>query len=83
MDDGVATGATMRAAIKSARAKGAERIILALPVAPIRFRDNIKDEVDEIVILQEPEFFPAVGYFYEQFAQTKDDEVIRLLEQSK
>ncbi len=83
VDDGVATGATMRAAIKSACAKGAERIILALPVAPIRFRDSIQDAVDEIIILQEPEFFPAVGYFYEQFAQTEDDEVVRLLEQSR
>ncbi len=81
VDDGVATGATMRAAIQSARAKGAERIILALPVAPIRFRESIKDAVDGIVILQEPAFFPAVGYFYEQFAQTEDDEVVRLLEQ--
>ena len=83
VDDGVATGATMHAAIKSARAKGAQRIILALPVAPIQFRGSIKDEVDEVIILQEPEFFPAVGYFYEQFAQTADDEVVRLLEQSK
>ena len=83
IDDGVATGATMRAAIQSARAKGAQRIILALPVAPIQFRDTIKDEVDDIIILQEPTFFPGVSYFYDQFAQTEDDEDVRLLEQSE
>lgn len=80
IDDGVATGATMRAAIRSAQKKGAEHIVLALPVAPQRFRDTIAKEVDEIVILDEPDFFPAVGYFYQDFTQTEDEEVIELLE---
>ena len=81
VDDGVATGATMRAAIQSAKKKGAERIVLALPVAPQRFRDAIVNEVDEVIILDEPDFFPAVGYFYDNFAQTEDAEVVILLDE--
>ncbi|MEX0849251.1 MAG: phosphoribosyltransferase [Candidatus Dependentiae bacterium] len=79
VDDGVATGATMRAAIVSAKQRGAKEIVLALPVAPIDFRKMVQDEVDEMVILQEPDFFPAVGYFYDNFAQVEDDEVVKLL----
>lgn len=79
VDDGVATGATMRAALESARHKGAQYIILALPVAPPEFRGTVASAVDEVVILQEPEFFPSVGYFYERFDQTEDQEVIKLL----
>jgi predicted phosphoribosyltransferase len=79
VDDGVATGATMRAAIASARQRGAQQIVLALPVAPSDFRKMVQDEVDDVVILYEPDFFPAVGYFYDDFAQVQDDEVVKLL----
>lgn len=79
VDDGVATGATMRASIASAKRRGAQKIILALPVAPIGFRKLIEPEVDAMAILQEPEFFPAVGYFFNDFTQVEDEQVVALL----
>ncbi len=79
VDDGVATGATMRAAIASAKKRGAGKIVLALPVAPTGFKNQIQVDVDEVVILQEPDFFPAVGYFYDDFKQVEDDQVVKLL----
>ncbi len=80
VDDGVATGATMRAAIASAEKRGAQEIILALPVAPIGFKEAVRSNVDGMVILQEPVFFPAVGYFYDDFTQVEDDQVVKLLD---
>jgi len=80
VDDGVATGATMRAAIASAHALGAHTVVVALPVAPKEFRASLQHDVDELVILYEADFFPAVGYFYQQFAQTEDSQVRALLQ---
>lgn len=79
VDDGVATGATMHAALLSARKKGAQRIVLALPVAPPDFRAMIANDVDEIVILKEAAFFPGISFFYEEFEQVPDDVVVSLL----
>ncbi len=79
IDDGLATGATMRAAIKSARAKGADRVVVAVPVAASDSLEIIKQEADEVVCLRAPLFFGAVGAFYEEFGQTSDEEVIELL----
>jgi putative phosphoribosyl transferase len=82
VDDGVATGATVQAATEAAHYKGAEHIILALPVAPPEFRSAIDSSVDHYTVLQEERFFPGISYFYQQFDQIEDDEVVRLLQQS-
>ena len=79
IDDGLATGSTMRAAIKTCRVEGAHRLILAVPVAPPDTLKRLKNEVDEVVCLSTPPSFQAVGQFYSHFDQTSDDEVIALL----
>lgn len=81
-DDGIATGFTVRAAIKSVRSKGAKRVILAIPVAPVDVINALKREVDEVVVLDIPTPFMAVGLFYDKFPQTTDEEVIDLLHRS-
>lgn len=79
VDDGVATGATMRAAIRSARAKGATKIVVASPViAPDTLR-ILKNETDECVFLDAPDYFAAVGGFYQTFPQINDQEVVAIL----
>ena len=82
IDDGIATGATMKAAISSAKAKKAAKIIVAVPVGPPETINAIKLLVDTVICLTIPEAFAAVGSFYEMFAQTSDEEVIALLEKS-
>ena len=79
VDDGIATGLTMRAAIKSVRAKKAAKIIVAVPVAARDSLARIKREVDRAVCLNTPRFFGAVGAFYQEFGQVKDEEVVELL----
>jgi putative phosphoribosyl transferase len=75
VDDGLATGATMRAAIKALRERGAAKIVVAVPVgAPETCRD-FQEEVDETICAISPEYFQAVGQFYDDFSQTSDDEV--------
>lgn len=81
VDDGLATGATMKAAIQSIRSLGASRIVVAVPVSPPDTFEEIKEMVDEAVVLDTPYYFQAVGEFYEDFSQTEDDEVISLLAQ--
>ena len=80
VDDGIATGATMKAAIVSARAKGAKKIVVAIPVIASDTAGVFEEEADDLVYLQAPLYFGAVGRFYEAFDQTNDDEVIRLLD---
>jgi putative phosphoribosyl transferase len=80
VDDGIATGASMRAAILGLRKKGAKKIVLAVPVAAPESLMEIAPEVDETVCLYAPGVFMAVGQFYRDFDQTSDEEVIRLLE---
>lgn len=80
VDDGIATGSTMRAAIASVKQQGAASITLAVPVAPPETLRALKQEVDRIVCLDQPASFFAVGQFYHQFNQTSDDEVIALLQ---
>ncbi len=78
-DDGIATGATMIAALHTVRAAGARKIIVAGPVgAPDRI-DALRPLCDRIVCLQEPEAFWAIGQFYRDFAQVEDDRVLELL----
>ena len=79
VDDGLATGATMRAAVKALRQLGAAKIIVAVPVGAADTCHELEHEVDEAVCLMAPEWFQAVGQFYEDFSQTSDDEVRELL----
>ena len=79
VDDGLATGATMRAAVKALRQCGAARIVVAVPVGPPDTCREIEEEADETVCATTPEFFQAVGQYYEDFSQTSDEEVRELL----
>jgi len=83
VDDGIATGSTMRAAIASARAKGAEKIIVAVPVIPPDTIPVLQQEVDELIYLDAPVYFGAVGAFYQNFGQTPDEEVVSLMEEAR
>ncbi len=82
VDDGLATGSTARAACKVARARGAARVILAVPVAPQDWKARLGADADDFVCLEAPEMFFAVGQFYDNFAQTSDEEVLASLEQA-
>jgi len=79
VDDGIATGATMRAALRATRMRKPGRLILAVPVAAADTLNSLRKEADEVVCLATPEPFGAVGYFYRDFGQTSDAEVIALL----
>ncbi|CEK10542.1 phosphoribosyltransferase [Legionella hackeliae] len=79
VDDGVATGATMRAAIKAIRQNNPARLVMAIPVAAFSTYQEMSKLVDEIVCPLQPLHFYAVGLWYEDFAQTTDDEVSELL----
>jgi predicted phosphoribosyltransferase len=79
VDDGVATGATMRAGLQTLRALGAARIIAASPVGAADSVASLEEDADEVVVLETPAWFSAVGQWYEDFAQTTDDEVRALL----
>jgi len=80
VDDGIATGATMLAAIKALRQHKPASMIIAAPVAAPSAYDDLKTLVDKIICPLKPTHFNAVGLWYEQFPQTSDDEVIELLE---
>lgn len=80
VDDGLATGSTMEAAIKTVQKEGAKKIVVAVPVSPPDTLERIRLQVDEAVALMTPQAFMAVGQFYEVFDQTEDDEVIALLQ---
>ena len=79
VDDGVATGSTVIAAIRALRRHGLERLVLAIPVAPPDTAAMLRGMVDELVVLATPESFGAVGTFYDEFPQVSDDEVAALL----
>ncbi|MDP9020403.1 MAG: phosphoribosyltransferase, partial [Actinomycetota bacterium] len=82
VDDGLATGATMRAAVAALRRQGPRRIVVAVPAAAKPTRDELAAEVDEIVVAATPSPFHAVGLSYLDFSQISDDEVRRLLDAS-
>ncbi len=82
VDDGLATGASMRAAIRAVRQRNPSRIVVAVPTAAASTCDELAREVDEIVCLRTPEPFYAVGLWYDDFSQTSDDEVRELLERA-
>jgi len=79
VDDGLATGATMRAAARAVRQQGPEKIVVAVPVAAETTCREFRDEVDEVICAVTDENFYAVGQFYEDFSQTTDEEVRELL----
>ena len=79
IDDGLATGSTMRAAVRALRQQGPERIVVAVPTAARETCEGFRDEVDDIVCAITPEPFYAVGLWYEDFSQTTDDQVRSLL----
>ncbi len=79
VDDGIATGYTVRAALLSLRRRRPELLVLAVPVAPPDTLQELRPLADRTVCLESPEFFMAVGQFYEDFSQTTDQEVIDLL----
>ena len=82
VDDGVATGSTAVAALRWARARGAERVVLAVPVAPPQSLERLRAEADEVVVLETPQPFLAVGEWYRDFDQTTDDQVVSALARS-
>jgi putative phosphoribosyl transferase len=83
IDDGIATGSTMKAALASVRKRGAKSVIIAIPVGPPSTIRELEKEADRVVCLHAPEAFYAIGQFYGDFTQTQDEEVIRLLKLNK
>jgi predicted phosphoribosyltransferase len=79
VDDGLATGSTMRAAAAALQKEGASKVIVAVPVAARETCDDLREIVDEVICARTPEPFRAVGLWYEDFDQTTDDEVRELL----
>jgi len=79
VDDGLATGSTMIAALHSLRAKNPQKLICAVPVAPPDTLEKVRPYADETICLSAPEAFFAVGQFYQDFRQVSDDDVVRLL----
>ncbi len=83
VDDGVATGATLKATLRSLRRRGAKPLVVAVPVGPPDTIAALESEADRVICLQMPELFFAIGEFYENFDQTTDQEVIELLEKNR
>jgi putative phosphoribosyl transferase len=83
VDDGLATGSTMRAAVAELRQLGPERVVVAVPIAAPSTCEELSAEVDDIVCAATPEPFHAVGLWYEDFSQTTDEEVRELLQAAR
>jgi len=83
VDDGIATGSTMKAALTSVRNRGASSVTVAVPVGPPSTIEELNELADRVVCLYTPEYFQAIGEFYNDFSQTPDEEVIRLLRENK
>lgn len=82
VDDGIATGASIRAAIAALKRRNPLKLILAVPVAPADTIEKLRAEVDDVVCLQMPEPFYAIGMHYDDFHQVPDDEVVRLMNEA-
>lgn len=80
VDDGIATGATMIAAIREIRNNQPEKVVVAIPVAPPDTVEELKKEADEVIALQTPRLFFAVSQWYQNFKQYSDEEVIKLMQ---
>jgi putative phosphoribosyl transferase len=83
VDDGIATGSTMKAALASVKNRGAASIAVAVPVGPPSTIEELEKMADRVVCIYTPEFFQAIGEFYRDFNQTSDEEVIGLLLENK
>jgi putative phosphoribosyl transferase len=83
VDDGIATGGTMKAALRALGSRAPKRLVLAVPVAPADSLAELESECDEIVCLERPALFGSVGNHYADFSQTEDAEVVRLLAQAR
>jgi predicted phosphoribosyltransferase len=83
IDDGLATGATMQVAVAALRQKGAQRVVVGVPVASPDTCDAFRDITDDIVCVFTPEPFYAVGFWYDDFGQMSDDEVHDLLDRGQ
>ncbi|CAA0134307.1 Putative phosphoribosyl transferase [Mycolicibacterium vanbaalenii] len=83
VDDGIATGATAKAACQVARAHGAKRVVLAVPIGPDDLAEQFAGYADEVICLRTPTYFSAVGQGYRHFTQTSDDEVVTLLDRAR
>jgi putative phosphoribosyl transferase len=83
VDDGVATGSTLKAALHSLRKIGVKNLVVAVPVGPVDTIKELKLQADRVICLHTPEPFYAIGEFYEDFDQTNDEEVINLLHRSR
>jgi putative phosphoribosyl transferase len=81
IDDGIATGATMRAALQAIRARRPQKLVLAVPVAPTSTLAELQSEADDIICLEDYEVFGAIGIYYANFKQVSDQEVINILKQ--
>ncbi len=81
MDDGLATGATMVAAVRWARSRGAARVVVAVPVGAAQSARALRREADEVVCPHEQRRFGAVGFWYDSFTQVENAEVIALLDE--
>lgn len=79
IDDGIATGATTRAALRATRMRNPQRLVLAVPVAPTDSLPALRDEADDVICLEDHEFFGAIGAYYANFRQVSDEEVIEIL----
>ncbi len=82
VDDGIATGGTVRAALRGVRRASPAKLVLATPVAPLEALESLRTEVDDLVCLETPSDFDALGQFYHDFRQVSDEEVIHLLERA-
>jgi putative phosphoribosyl transferase len=80
VDDGIATGATVRASLHALKRQGPKRIVVATPVAPSQAIEELREEADDVICLETPAFFGAISVFYLDFTQVSDAEVSRLLE---
>jgi len=79
IDDGIATGATTRVALRATRMRNPKKLVLAVPVAPTEAIVAMREEADEVVCLEDHEFFGAISFYYEEFQQVSDEEVIEIL----
>lgn len=83
VDDGLATGSTMSAAVRVIRQHNPARIVVAVPVAPLDTVERLRRDADEVTCVETPEPFRAVGSWYEDFAQTEDEEVLQALSRAR
>lgn len=79
IDDGIATGATTRAALRATRMRNPKKLVLAVPVAPAESIGAMREEADEVVCLEDHELFAAISSYHEDFQQVSDEEVIEIL----